>query len=394
MASLSSRERLIDAAQALFLSQGVSHTTTRQIASLAEVNEVTLFRNFGNKYGLLLAVIESAPTFRELGEALMQQTTPGEDTPQALKAYASACLQALEQAPAFVRSLIGEAGQYPAENREALGQRLDEASSYVAQYLRQTMPPGPLPPERLAGFLGALLVGYVVIESTSDNHHLWNSREDFLTGLVDLLLNGAMATGVTRVKAAITAPVQDLPEPWVHQILHQAKVTGPQDYALAYVLFGAGLTPEEVGGVVRSHHLSDKTQHTLRVGRRQVPVNQWILGKRYGSYTSNPLTRWLKSRKDDSPSLFINDQGGALTIEDFQTRWCAWVDILQLEPEPEPVQAKQTWCVEMLTRGMAVENLSILAGWDVDQLQPYVQRAQAKAALKQARSLDQKQTEG
>ena len=69
MAPLSSRERLLRAAQVLFLSQGISHTTTRQIAQLAGVNEVTLFRNFGNKYGLLLAVIQATTTFRELGES-------------------------------------------------------------------------------------------------------------------------------------------------------------------------------------------------------------------------------------------------------------------------------------------------------------------------------------
>ena len=56
----SSRARLINAALELFTSQGVTETTTRQIAELAQVNEVTLFRQFGNKQGLLLAVIEDS----------------------------------------------------------------------------------------------------------------------------------------------------------------------------------------------------------------------------------------------------------------------------------------------------------------------------------------------
>jgi AcrR family transcriptional regulator len=361
MSSSSARDRLIQAALTLFLSQGVSHTTTRQIANLAKVNEVTLFRNFGNKYGLLLAVIQTTPTFRNFGEALMQQTAPAANTTQTLKAYASDCLQALEQAPAFVRSLIGEADQYPVENRQALGQRLDEASDYVAQYLRQTMPPGHFPPERLAGFFGALLVGYVVIESTSEAHHLWRDREDFLTGLVDLLLHGAMSPNspVTRHRDTLTAPtaepftpLQDLPAPWVHQLLHRAKGSGLQDYALAYVLFAAGLVPGEIVKLECAHHLSDKTRHTLQVGNRQVPVNQWILDKRYGSYLSNPLTRWLKSRKDEAPWLFIDDQSQPLTIEAVAARWATWVSELNLSPAPAPIQAKQTWCVEMLTRAL------------------------------------------
>lgn len=394
MATPPSRERLIQAASELFLSQGVNHTTTRQIANLAGVNEVTLFRNFGNKYGLLQAVIQEAPTFRNLGETLMQQAVMTGDRHQALKNYASECLHALEQSPAFVRSLIGEADQYPAENRRALGQRLDEASYYVAQYLEQTMPSSPFPPIKLAGFLGALLMGYAVIESTSDEHHLWQNREDFLTGLVDLLLKGAIPTQAEPSASAhdgAVATVQDLPEPWVHEILKQAKMNGVEEYAIAYVLFAAGLEPGEIVRLTRSQHLSDKTQHTLQVGDRQVPVNQWILGRRYGSFVSNPLTKWLKSRKDDSPWLFMRADEQPFTTPDIQQRWETWTVDLNSATGITPLQAKQTWCVEMLTRGMSVDNLSILSGWSPDQLAPYVSRAQAKAALEQARLLDQKQ---
>ncbi len=392
----SSREKIIRSALTLFLSQGVSQTTTRQIADLAGVNEVTLFRNFGNKYGLLQAVIQSAPTFRTLGEALMEQSIVPTDRHQALKTYAGECLAALEQAPAFVRSLIGESDQFPADNRQALGQRIEEASRYVAQYLEQTMPTSLFSSERLSGYLGALLIGYVVIESTSDEHHLWASREDFLEGLVLLLLGHTAITGALGSSVATDAPllIQDLPAPVVHQILAQAKASGSQDYALAYVLFGAGVEPIEIIGVTRSHHLSAKTQHTLQVGDRQVPINQWIWGKRYGSYTSNPLTKWLKSRKDDSPWLFVqaSEEFATLTVEVIAQKWAAWTADLLLYPQSYAGQAKQTWCVEMLTRGMSVDNLSILSGLAPGQLAPYLQRAREKAALEQARLLDQKQT--
>lgn len=301
----SSRESLIQAALQLFLAQGVSQTTTRQIADLAGVNEVTLFRNFGNKYGLLQAVLTAAPTFRNLGEGLMEQTIATSDRHQTLKTYAGECLAALEQAPAFVRSLIGEAGQFPDDNRQALGQRIQEASQYVAQYLEHTMPNRHFAAGQLSGYLGALLVGYVVIESTSDGHGLWANRENFLDGLVGLLLGETFANQANGATPLTPTPVQDLPAPWVHQILAQAKAVNAQDYALAYLLLAAGLEPAEVVALTRSQHLSAKTQHTLQVGDRQVPINQWIWGKRYGSYTSNPLTKWLKSRKDESPWLFI-----------------------------------------------------------------------------------------
>lgn len=50
--------RILDAAARLFAERGYQATTTRQIADLADVNEVTLFRGFGNKQGVLAAVVE------------------------------------------------------------------------------------------------------------------------------------------------------------------------------------------------------------------------------------------------------------------------------------------------------------------------------------------------
>jgi AcrR family transcriptional regulator len=388
----SSRESLIQAALELFLEQGVNQTTTRQIADRAGVNEVTLFRNFGNKYGLLQAVLNAAPTFRDLGEGLMEQTIATSDRHQTLKTYAGECLAALEQAPAFVRSLIGEAGQFPEENRQALGHRLQEASQYVAQYLEHTMPARNFAAGQLSGYLGALLVGYVVIESTSDDHGLWTSRENFLDGLVGLLLGETLAFEADAATAPSPEPVQDLPAPCVHQILTQAKAASPQDFALAYLLLAAGLDPAEVVSVTRSQHRSAKTQHTLQLCDRQVPINQWIWGKRYGTYTSNPLTKWLKSRKDESPWLFIqeDDDPIGLSVEDIAQKWASWAQELPLCSHSHPGQAKPTWCVEMLTRGMSVDNLSLLSGLSPEQLQPYVQRAREKAALEEARQLDQK----
>jgi len=53
------RQRLIQAVP-LFAAQGMTETTTREIAEL-EVN-VTLFRHFGNKHNLFLAVIAGVYT--------------------------------------------------------------------------------------------------------------------------------------------------------------------------------------------------------------------------------------------------------------------------------------------------------------------------------------------
>ncbi|MFH7027431.1 MAG: TetR family transcriptional regulator [Heteroscytonema crispum UTEX LB 1556] len=409
----STRQRLIQAALELFTAQGVSNTTTRQIAELAEVNEVTLFRHFGNKHGLLLAVIEESAAFKNLGESLVRRASPPDNVSQALKDYASDSLHALERIPEFVRSVVGEADQYPTEHRRALGRGLTEANRYVAEYLASVIQQGHLnthlPAEKLASLLNGMLLGYAVIEFTSEFHELWDDRNDFLENLVQLFLHGAISPLSESVSSLVhlsrpeittmaiaTRLVTDLPANLVHQILQQARKAGLQDYALAYVLFGAGLSPKEIVSLQRSHQINDTRSSILQVTTennvRQVPVNQWILGKHYGSYSANPLTKWLKSRKDNQPAMFLNETGTPMLESDVRSRWQMWTQGL-LTPEGQPpaiATAQQTWCVEMLMRGISLENLSIISGLDLAQLQPYARRAREKAALEQATRLDQK----
>jgi AcrR family transcriptional regulator len=412
--SNSTRQRLIQAALQLFVAQGITETTTRQIAELADVNEVTLFRQFGNKQGLLLAVIEDTGIFTRLGEFLGQTANDADDIAQALNAYGEKCLQKLDQMPELVRSLIGEAGRFSLENRQALGHGLDQVNHYTAQYLAtvlQGQAPTHFSVEKLAGFLNLSLLGYATLELTSEFHHLWGDRHDFVIDLVELLLRGAVLTpeqtttrsvtadsvATNEVKPVLASPksdVADLPASLVQTILQRAKKLDTQDYALAYVLFGAGLSPIEVAGLRRSHYLQETQQHLLQVNQgatRQVPLNQWIMGQRYGSVTRNPLTQWLKTRKDDQTALFLNEARNPISEVEIRLRWQIWVEELTT-PSGQPLridQARQTWCVEMLLKGISLDNLAILSGWTATQLQPYVQRAREKAALQQAIQLDQ-----
>ncbi|MEO7933109.1 MAG: TetR/AcrR family transcriptional regulator [Chthoniobacterales bacterium] len=55
----STETRLLEAAARIFALKGIEGASTREIAREAGVNEVTLFRKFGNKDGLLAAVVEN-----------------------------------------------------------------------------------------------------------------------------------------------------------------------------------------------------------------------------------------------------------------------------------------------------------------------------------------------
>ena len=402
----STKARLIEAALDLFAERGVTETTTKAVAERAQVNEVTLFRNFGNKYRLLLAVIQDSAVFARLVHTLVEQASARDNLADFLQEYAQESLRTLKKAPDLVRSIVGEAGNYPKENRAALGKGLSEANRYVADYLDKAIAKeglvSNLTSEQIVNLLNFFLVGYFIVESSVEGYTFWDEEDDFLESLVTLFLQGSFpssdlssdGTGTGNIKVN-TEKVADLPAGLVRSLFLQSKKLGKQEYALVYVLFAGGLSLEEVLQLERSHSIVEQPQHILHINRdtgRQVPLNQWVMGFRYGSKSNNPLIQWLKMRKDDNPAVFINDASDTITEAELQTMWEEiGFDLLTPQGEKPTInQARQTWCVEMLMRGMELEDLSILSGMTTKQLQKYAQRARNKAALEAAVRLDQK----
>lgn len=411
----STKARLIEAALDLFAERGVTETTTKAVAERAQVNEVTLFRNFGNKYRLLLAVIEDSAVFAKLVHALVKQASAKNNVADFIKEYAQESLHTLDKAPDLVRSIVGEAGNYPIENRQALGKGLGEASRYVAGYLEGAIAAqnleSSLTPEQIVNLLNFLLLGYFIVESSTEGYNSEEEQENFLDSLVMLFSHGSFSTNATSATSnappqenAVTSMIKvepevvaDLPASLVRSLFRQAKKMGRQEYALVYVLLGAGLSIDEVIHLERSHSIVEPQQNILQINYgkvRQVPLNQWIMGYRYGSASTNPLTQWLKSRKDSQSTIFINDASETITKVELQNIWRKLTaDLLTPQGEAPTInQTRQTWCVEMLMRGIELEDLSILSGIEIQQLQLYAQRARNKAALEAASRLDQKKS--
>jgi AcrR family transcriptional regulator len=378
------RQRLVSAALELFAQQGITETTTKQIAELAEVNEVTLFRQFGNKQGLVLAVIEESAVFDQLATSLGEQNSQASSPAQVIRKYAQSYLQLFDAVPEMVRSIIGEAGKYPIENREALGRGIHQANQSVATYLGGVG--SPLASDRLVSLVNSTLLGYAVLGFTTEFHELWPNRESFVEDLVQLVLSQPLTP-------TAPPPVADLPAPLVHTILQRAQKKGGREAALVYLLFGAGVSPTEIVGLERVHYFNDQDTQFLQITQgamRQVPVNQWILGKRYGSYQKNLLTQYLKSRKDTQSSLFVGSDQEPIKVGEMQEIWQGLTSGLQgLHGQSLLLeQTQHTWCVEMLMRGINLEDMQILTGMSIEQLAIYGRRAKEKAVLEQGQALD------
>lgn len=400
------RQRIVNTALELFASKGITETTTRQIADFAQVNEVTLFRHFGNKHGLLLAVLQECLqkylVLAQVGESLMVSDIANQsDLRRFLKYYIQSSLRALESVPELVRSLVGEAGQYPLESRQALAQGINQVNQTIATAIHDVLANSrlqySLPPIKLANLLNTCILGYAVITLTSDVQTIWRDREEFVSTLVDMFVQEVNPIAQARL-------INDISAETVREILLQAKKCGAKDYAIAYLLFGAGLTVLDITRL-RLKDYQHQANHGILRNRdaagneRSVPLNQKILGHRYGSANNNPLSAYLKTRKnelkdlkniEDMVSLVLSSDGKPMSVEEIEQLWERWTQPYRnLSGSPLTIdQTRHTWCVEMLSRGIDVDSFCIISGISLKELQAYQTRLNQKLAIDKAIALD------
>ena len=181
-----SRQKLIDSALELFLSQGIAHTATRQIANLAEVNEATLFRNFGNKYGLLQAVIQEPVLLKGLEKEIKSHLHDEESV--TLRDYSLAFLAVLETQQAFLCSLIGEADNYSDELKQELTKALQQANQALTPLVPQLN--SPLPDGSTMAVLHGLLLSYSILRYASQLPKPWLNPEAYVDMVLRLFAEG------------------------------------------------------------------------------------------------------------------------------------------------------------------------------------------------------------
>jgi AcrR family transcriptional regulator len=133
------RQRILRAAAALFAERGYAGATTRAIAAAAGVNEVTIFRHFGNKKSLLLAVIGRDAPLPRLQAALAGQLE-GDYRGALLKLGTIFAQTMLEQRRAVLMSLCA-AEQLP-EVREAVSQAPAQQRRLLGDYFRRQIEQG------------------------------------------------------------------------------------------------------------------------------------------------------------------------------------------------------------------------------------------------------------
>ena len=188
---IKTRDRLLKAAVEIFATEGIAGATTREIARLAGVNEITLFRHFQSKEQLLKAVVHYITALQ--AEALNNQDEWTQDLRLDLLHYGQIYSDHLEQYEALVRMFIGEAKRHPEEALRVTQEALMPLREKLTAYLKNGVKKGIVRSDldlaiAIDSFTGMLLSGML-------RHHIspisrGYSQGQYLEGCVDLFVNG------------------------------------------------------------------------------------------------------------------------------------------------------------------------------------------------------------
>jgi AcrR family transcriptional regulator len=198
------RTRLIEAASQIFASLGVQGATTREIARVAGVNEVTLFRHFATKEQLLKAVIENALALQI--EALAHPETWTQNLYVDLRGYAQLYNTMLEAQEDLIRTFIGEAKRHPEAAKQVIQEAAQPLSEQLVAYLKSCQKRGTVRPDidpapAVDMFIAMLLAGMLCRNAKLKQNSY--TCDQYIDTCVDIFVRGISPAPVPVVGTSI-----------------------------------------------------------------------------------------------------------------------------------------------------------------------------------------------
>jgi len=137
-------ERILATATSLFALHGYNGVSTRQIASEAQVNEVTVFRHYPRKHDLYLAVMNSGLKQFHLRGDLLAAIAEARDGQTALARTFDLVAKTLMEKPELLRLLQYSALELGADFDPLVRRHLSEFVEVTARYLEPWITKGEL----------------------------------------------------------------------------------------------------------------------------------------------------------------------------------------------------------------------------------------------------------
>jgi AcrR family transcriptional regulator len=183
-------ERILEAATRVFARDGVSGATTREIARIARVNEVTLFRYFKNKNELLRQVVlQSRQRYQyDFTETPLETA---DDLRRSLEAYAAVLIRKLRENEEFIRTFYGELKRHPKLCRRLFVESAKPVRQQFIDHLRLAQKRGLVRPgldlATTADALTGMLVVGVLRRPLTDPEY---TNQRFCQTCLDIFLKG------------------------------------------------------------------------------------------------------------------------------------------------------------------------------------------------------------
>ena len=177
------RARIIAAAKAIYEQNGTRGTTTREVAERAGVNEATLFRHFGNKQALLVAMRETACPLAFFESVL---ASLGDDLATNLRTIARSMIETMHAQRALMCiSLAEDAHAESVPEWRGPMEIMQRLEAFLAEQIRLGHIHGEAP--RLAAYFMGMCFSYVIARKIWDSYVV---KPADLDSMVDIFLNG------------------------------------------------------------------------------------------------------------------------------------------------------------------------------------------------------------
>jgi AcrR family transcriptional regulator len=185
---MDARDALIEAALKVFADLGTRGATTRRIAQVADVNEVTLFRLFKSKDDLLHAALQ------EFARRIQTRTLPDHPVnPRAeLVEWCRVHHRNLHKHRSLIRKAMGEHEERPAHSACGLHASIriaDELVEYLRRLKREGFAAGDWDERAATNTLMGAIFGDAMGRDTMPERYPYTMREA-VEHYVDLLLRG------------------------------------------------------------------------------------------------------------------------------------------------------------------------------------------------------------
>ena len=183
-------QRILEAATRVFARDGVSGATTREIARLAKVNEVTIFRYFKNKDELLRQVVLQSCRRYEFAFTETPVKTAA-DLRRTVEAYTAVLMRKLRENEEFIRTFYGELKRHPKLCRRLFVESGKPVRQKFIDFLLDAQKKGLVRPEldpiTTADALTGMLVAGILRRPLTDPEY---SNERYCATCLDLFLRG------------------------------------------------------------------------------------------------------------------------------------------------------------------------------------------------------------